>query len=37
MWYARGLPNLIQKAQALEVYVLSKAWYLAQILTSPKT
>jgi hypothetical protein len=36
MWQARGLPTLRQKAQALEVYALSKAWYLAQILPLPK-
>jgi hypothetical protein len=36
MWQARRLPTLRQKAQALEVYGLSKAWYLAQILPLPK-
>ncbi len=36
VWQARGLPTLCQKAQALEVYALSKAWFIAQILPLPR-
>jgi hypothetical protein len=36
VWQASGLPTLCQKAQALEVYALSKAWFLAQILPLPR-
>jgi hypothetical protein len=36
IWQARFLPTLMQKAQALEVYALSKAWHLAQILPLPQ-
>jgi hypothetical protein len=35
LWMARRLPTLCQRAQALEVYALSRAWYLAQILPLP--
>ncbi len=37
MWQAQGLPTLRQEVHALEVYALSKAWNLAQILPLPKT
>jgi hypothetical protein len=36
IWQALSLPMLRQKAQALEIYALSKAWYLAQILPLSK-
>ena len=34
-WQARRLPTLRQRAQALETFALSKAWYFAQILPLP--
>ncbi len=34
-WTARHLPTLLQRSQVLEVFALSKAWYMAQILPLP--
>jgi hypothetical protein len=35
MWYVRDLSTLCQKTQALKIYTLYKAWYLAEILPFP--
>ena len=37
MWSSRSLPFLAQKRQILHTYALSKLWYLAQILSLPKS
>ena len=31
-WGSRHLPGLLQRVQVLEMYVLSKAWYFAQVI-----
>ncbi len=37
LWAARDLPTLLQRSQVIETFLLSKAWYLAQILPLPSS
>jgi len=35
-WSSRNLPTLLQRVRVLNVFALSKLWYLAQVLPIPK-